>query len=229
MEVIPQESCGLVLYAAAVAREARCMHAAGSGGCAASYCKQTLNLTRVQQLHTTVSRCILSSTPLTTIACLPTIDAQARMAETLAALSLAGNIVQFIEFGCRLFTKSQELHGSAIGVAAEDDRLAIIAGSLRNISQDLEGTSPSPGGLSPEASDLEELVDECKRVANELLGALDKLKSTNAGNTWKYFRDSLKRVWEEERINSVAQRLNLCSFQVTICLLKLLRYKKNPL
>ena len=150
------------------------------------------------------------------------------MAETLAALSLAGNIVQFIDFGCRLFAKSQELHRSATGVAAEDDQLAIIARSLRRFSQDLEVTSPSDGGQSSQAFDLEGLVDECKRVANDLLGALDQLKSTRARNKWRCLRDSLKRVWKEERINSLARRLDSCSIQVTACLLKLLKYKKNP-
>jgi hypothetical protein len=149
--------------------------------------------------------------------------------ETLAALSLAGNIVQFIDFGCGLFVKSRELYESATGMAAEDAQLAIIARSLRRLSQNLEVTSSNASEQSSEASDLEALVDECKKVANDLLGALDQLKSTSTRNKWRGFRDSLKRVWKAERIDSLVRRLDSCSIQLTTCLLKLLRYKKNPL
>jgi hypothetical protein len=149
--------------------------------------------------------------------------------ESLAALSLAGNIIQFIDFGCKLFAKSQELYGSATGVAAEDAQLSIIARSLRRLSQNLEVTGSNGSDQSSEASDLEMLVDECKRVADELLGALDQLKSTSTRNKWRCFRDSLKRVWKAESIDSLARRLDSCSTQLTACLLKLLRYKRNPL
>ena len=57
--------------------------------------------------------------------------------ESFAALGVASNIVQFVEFGCRLFSQSKELYRSSNGLADEAGELKNIARSLSHLNDKL--------------------------------------------------------------------------------------------
>ena len=84
--------------------------------------------------------------------------------ESLAALSVASNIVQFIEFSCRIFSESLELYKSSEALVAENIELEAISSSLTRLSDDLLLT-PYNNQLSPDDSDLLVLANSCKRIA----------------------------------------------------------------
>ena len=84
--------------------------------------------------------------------------------ESIAALNLAGNIIQFIDFGCRLFSKSRELYKSSDGVLAEDVELEIIANSLKTLSKGLTDGSPQAHLLTADHANLVLLAESCKSV-----------------------------------------------------------------
>jgi hypothetical protein len=96
--------------------------------------------------------------------------------EGLAALSLAGNIVQFIELGSKLFSKSRDLYQSAAGISSEDAQLSIIARSTRILSEGLVVSSSNGDPRSPNEENLSNLATECKDIAQEVLDALNQLK-----------------------------------------------------
>lgn len=57
--------------------------------------------------------------------------------EGFAALSVAINIVQFVDFGCRIFSETKELYKSSNGLANEAAELEYISQTLGRLSNDL--------------------------------------------------------------------------------------------
>ena len=160
--------------------------------------------------------------------------------EGLAALSVASNIAQFVEFGCRFFSQSKELYRSSNGLADEAAELENITQSLSRLSNNLILEHPSSSQPSPDDSDIrfqprnefEKYSDEtdlmliateCKKVADELSEALNQLRVKNPGKKWQCFRVTLTKIWKPEKINNMSRRLERLSSQLTMCLVKILQ------
>ena len=144
--------------------------------------------------------------------------------ESMAALGLASNIIQFVDFGCRLFSKSRELYQSTEDSVAEHIELDNIASFLSRISQTLTVSNPSPGHAPREESQVESLASTCKKIADELSHALDQLKAKGPKRKkWQCFRITLKRIWKSEQIDAMARRLDSCSSALTLSLVQILR------
>ena len=142
--------------------------------------------------------------------------------ESLAALSLAGNIVQFVDFGCRLFSKSRELYGSSDGVLAENAELENIANSLTAMSKGLTVRSSQTQPESIDYTNLKALAKDCENIATELLEALRELKVKEPRKRLQCFRTALNRVWRSERIRDVSERLDRSSRLLTTCMVNIL-------
>ena len=156
--------------------------------------------------------------------------------ESLAALSVASNIAQFVDFGCRLFFETRELYSSSSGLASEAVELETISQTLGHLSIDLV-PKPSTGANlnktflvkantvapSTDEDDLGLMAQECQKTAKELLAALEQLKVRGPRREWQCFRVTLKRIWKPERIDNIAKRMERLSSQLTMCLVKILK------
>lgn len=150
--------------------------------------------------------------------------------ESLAALGLASNIVQFVDFGCRLFSQSKELYRSSNGLKNEAVELKNITRSLGRLSNDLmvgHSFKIQPSTYDPDAElednlpieptnasekrrdevDLMLIAKDCKQIADELSDALNQLKVKGTGKKWRCFRVTLKRIWKPEKIDEMARRM----------------------
>ena len=143
--------------------------------------------------------------------------------ESLAALSLAGNIVQFVDFGCRLFSKSRELYGSSDGVLAENAELENVANSLTALSKGLRVESSQAQPESIDYTNLKALAKDCEKIATELLEALRELKVKNHHEKLQCFRTALKRIWRSEKIENISKRLDRSSRLLTTCMVNILQ------
>ena len=116
------------------------------------------------------------------------------MAEAVAALSLAANIVQFIDFGGRVLSGSLKLYNSGPGSnrlgLANDTK--VITQSLQRfiegLNQPLEQSNSANEGpeLSQTEIDLRSLAAHCMDIANELLGAIKKVELQGKGGKWTH-------------------------------------------
>ena len=165
--------------------------------------------------------------------------------EGLAALGCASNIIQFVEFGCRLFSESKELYKSSSGLLDEAAELDNITQSLSRLSNNLilEQQTPSydsdielgdgvehiphvqPADALDMYSDKPDLVliaTDCKRVADELSEALNQLRVKNPRKRkrWRCFRVTLERIWKPEKIHGMSRRMERLSSQLTMCLVQ---------
>jgi hypothetical protein len=75
--------------------------------------------------------------------------------DTVAAIGLAGNIVQFVDFSCKLFCQTQEIYSSASGTTSDTANLLSISKTLSEICQNL-----SASHLSSSRTPLSSEVDE---------------------------------------------------------------------
>ena len=156
--------------------------------------------------------------------------------ESLAALSVASNIAQFVDFGCRLFFETRELYSSSSGLASEAVELEKISDTLGRLSKDLSPNS-STGVDSDDVSllnvnavagsndedDLILIAQDCQKIAKELSAALEQLKVRGPRREWQCFRVTLKRIWKPERVDKIARRMERFSSQLTMCLVKILK------
>jgi hypothetical protein len=125
--------------------------------------------------------------------------------ETLAAVGLAGNILQFVDFAGKVVSKSGELYKSANGALSESAETKQVAEDLKLLADKL--CDP----ISAQSADvvLEELCSGCKSIADELLTALAKLEVKGKHRQFQSLRKALKSVWNGGEIASIESHLSV--------------------
>ena len=143
--------------------------------------------------------------------------------ESLAALGLAANIIEFVGFGYKLFSESRALYKASDKRVEETVELEIISKALKRLSNDLSAI-PSSTTPQPQAELLVlPLAKRCKTLADELLVALNELQVNGAKGKWQCFRSALKRIWKSQEIEDMARRLDSISGHLTNCLINALK------
>ena len=121
--------------------------------------------------------------------------------ESLAAISLAGNVLQFLNFTGAAISKTRQIHASTSGTLKEHDDLEGISTDLKDLTSRLQ-TSTEPVG-----SVLGQLCSSCSEVADELLKSLKYLGVKGKLRRSESFRKALKALWGKEKLRSLEERL----------------------
>ena len=150
--------------------------------------------------------------------------------DPLTALSLAGNIIQFVDFGSKLLQKGHEIYNSVDGASIGNKELEAAAINLRELSGRLNASTVSRRarrdvgvtGTVPDVA-IVQLSKNCLLVAAELLQVLDRLRVQGDSNRrWKSFRQALKSSLKQGRVNELNNRLQTLrqelSFNVLVSL-----------
>ena len=151
------------------------------------------------------------------------------MLDPLTALSLAGNIIQFVDFGTKVLAKGHELYKSTAGASIDHTELETIAKDLQEINDRLRQRKDSQETQSKTATDsevaLRKLSEQCSGVAEELIGALEKLKVQGTSNRrWKSFRQALKGLMKKEELDAITIRLQHFRDELNLHILVSMRY-----
>ncbi|KAN0092090.1 hypothetical protein V8E51_017937 [Hyaloscypha variabilis] len=133
------------------------------------------------------------------------------MLDPLTALSVAGNIVQFVDFSIKLVAKGTELYNSADGASIGHAELEVIANDLQELNSRLQPSPPAPDTVKTNwtaDTALHKLTEQCSTVAGELLQALNRLKVEGTSNRrWKSVRQALKGLMKKDEVDAIVQRL----------------------
>ena len=131
------------------------------------------------------------------------------MAEAVAALSVAANVVQFIDFSGKILSEGYRLHKSQRVNSSKNEELEKIALDLQRLRDELQSREDETG-LVPTPNDvqLQRLAGQCRDICIEILAALEKLKVVDKPGKWKSFRAALKTVWAESKIKALQDRLD---------------------
>lgn len=138
--------------------------------------------------------------------------------DPLTALSVAGTIIQFVDFGSKLLSGSIELYRSSHGCLETHQELELVTSNLKSVAIKIRQASPFPEGevgrpLSHEDQHQEDslhaICDEAARIADELLGKLASLKVKSEKNrVWESLKAVIKAAWSKEEIIVLSKRLS---------------------
>jgi hypothetical protein len=140
--------------------------------------------------------------------------------DPLSAVSLAGNLIQFIQFGVQLICKAEEIQK----LGSEASHL-----DLEDLTRDFHGLTSRlvlpPRGPTPFLTPNETaLNDNCMVISSDFIKHLEKLKvSVHRPRKWNTFRQALKTIWAEKDIKNTAQRLVNYKSQLELHLLVALK------
>jgi hypothetical protein len=146
--------------------------------------------------------------------------------EAFAAVSLAGNLFQFIDFSCKLFTATASIHQSYLGSTRNIQQLDSITRALQQWCNDLASLqkthSQQLSGLHTET--LMRLSNDCESAAIELLSATRRLKAKNPTSKWVSFKAALAATWNDSQIKDMERRIDSYRLQLLLELDIMQRY-----
>lgn len=147
------------------------------------------------------------------------------MLEPFAAISFAGNILQFIEFATKLVKESKEIYRSANGAAQENVDLELITLDLKQLTDPLASPHDSSKEALQTDNGLVELAAACHRTSDELLNVIQALKLPKGTRhlRLKSIRIALRNSLEQEQINELHTRLDSFRNSLNTHFLKQLR------
>jgi hypothetical protein len=136
--------------------------------------------------------------------------------DPLTALSLAGNIIQFIDYSSKLVSKGRQIYRSADGALQENTEIEVVTTDFLKVVERLlapKGLNINPSLASDNAIDVElqQILSHWKRITTEILVKLEKVKVTGNNRAWKSFRQALKAVSSKEDVDDIMRRL--CMFR----------------
>jgi hypothetical protein len=152
--------------------------------------------------------------------------------DPLTALSVAGTIVQFVDFSSKVLLKSHELFTSETGASSVDEQLSFVTNELlkltTKLSRPLRLESVPVRSTSGE-HELEVLCNECGLVARELLARLDGLKVKGGSfRKLKSFQKAIKSAWTKEEVKAIATRLSGFKDMIQMHILANIRFVFSP-
>ncbi|KXG52206.1 uncharacterized protein PGRI_084900 [Penicillium griseofulvum] len=151
------------------------------------------------------------------------------------SLAVVGIVIQFVDAGCKLFSKSREFYKSTTGALADDIELQSIARQLEELAGSarfLPSLSDSPGASRGEKL-LLEISQGCQEQAKKLDDILRPLRTSEASaaipllrttddhttnKKWEAFRFALRRMRKSGEIDRIAKRLDTYGQQLNSCL-----------
>ena len=125
--------------------------------------------------------------------------------DPFSALSLVSSVIQFVDFGASLLSRSREIYHSTVG--ASNDHV-VMEELYENLSRLIDKLAISSRLMAVECSEddkaLAALATSCKGVARELLAIIQKLRVVEGDwhRRWKIFVQALRTVWKKQIVKA---------------------------
>ena len=145
----------------------------------------------------------------------------AMVLEALAAVGLAGNIIQFIDFSCNLLAEAHEIHGSRTGSSDKNLELETVAARLKHLAANLSSSTPNQGLVV--GQQLRNLADEATAITDELLDTIEDVKLKGSNSSFRSFAHVLQHVGKNKKIGRLAGKLARMQGQLNTHLLVMMR------
>lgn len=141
------------------------------------------------------------------------------MAE-IAALGLACNILQMVDYGRQFATTAWKIYQSGEDALEGFSSLQVLSKNLEHVSRELEKEAVQSSTLSS-AQGMERLCQESIKTTKEMLETLGKIGLSRKGRPRKReaLRSAFMSWWNEDRIRALQQRLDGLGNQVVLFLL----------
>ncbi len=136
--------------------------------------------------------------------------------DPLTAFSVAGTVIQFVDFGSKLLLGAHGLYKSTSGVLTANQELELVTADLRGVTRKL-GSLVTVAGASqdPDEKKLHEtflkIRDEATRIATELLTKLDRLKVKEDlrghQRAWASLFKAIESAWSKDELHEMRLKL----------------------
>lgn len=149
------------------------------------------------------------------------------MAEAIAALSLASNIFQVIEFGTKFTSTAWKIHNTTHrGLESLDETASLnaINKNLNDVLRDIRTQSGVTDLANESNRGILSLAKECATLAEQLVHSLNKLRLGDAARKRDALVAAFMLTWKREEINGLQTRLNDFRSQLTLSLLVSMRF-----
>jgi hypothetical protein len=149
--------------------------------------------------------------------------------EPLSVLAVAAAVVQFVDYGTRLFTDAREIYKSSPNQTKNRVELTAVSQDLARLSNEVDARSKSLnlGDVGDSEEVFLRLCRECKGISDELQESLAKLQArgtTKFERAANSFFVALKSVWSAKRVEELAERLKEMRQQMMMAVLVFLWY-----
>lgn len=148
--------------------------------------------------------------------------------DPLTALSLAGTIVQFVDFGTKILSNAHEIYNSntrQLDVHAELDLVTTdLKALLVRFRQALSSSPDDDSILANQESDddLQKICEGAIKVAEEIGSKLNKMKvvmepkknpkdkyEKERFKIWKSFSQAVRTAWSQDDLDRLIKRLSI--------------------
>ncbi|KAH7145540.1 hypothetical protein B0J13DRAFT_607193 [Dactylonectria estremocensis] len=133
--------------------------------------------------------------------------------DPISALSLASNIVQFIDFSSKLIKTAAEVRRSASGATGELDDVAAMGENLQLLLRGLR-TPRVPASAPEDAQRLAALASKCGSVCMELETLVKKIKRKGSTSGAGGFRVAWRVMNQSGKLTSLEKRLDSYRSQI---------------
>lgn len=133
--------------------------------------------------------------------------------DPLSALSVAGTIVQFVDYGTKLLSNARELYRSSVGTLDANNELELVTTDLRALIAKLRMSFYSrafdPGSVeAQQRASFDRLCDDAAKLAEALLERLDKLKNRKEKHkAWHSLQKAVASAWSATEVAELKKRL----------------------
>jgi hypothetical protein len=135
------------------------------------------------------------------------------MAEVLASVGLASNVLHFLDFGASFVSKAWSIYHEGEEAVESARGLKVITVDLQRVAKSLETTK------ADDSSEVARISRECSQVATELLTSLHKIGTPNIGNRKSAVKTAFKLMWTRDEIECLRGKLDGFRQQLIVQLL----------
>lgn len=133
--------------------------------------------------------------------------------EALVALSVAGNVLQFVQFLAELINDTRKIYSAASGATSQNQNIEETYGKLIDFNARLQSVPSSqdlgPGTLEHRKA-LAASAASCKGDCEKLIAMVEKLKIKDgkAPRQWRGFQAALSGVWGSSDIKQLKKHVD---------------------
>jgi hypothetical protein len=131
------------------------------------------------------------------------------MLDPLTAISLAGNVAQFVDFSGKIVSRTRELTKSSHRATQEAYNAEILVRDLVRVTEKVKDGARAVRASSPAEEDkaLEDLCDGCIILSERIIKRLEKLKLEERAGKRSAFLHAVKSVWSQRELESEESQL----------------------
>ncbi|KAJ3543630.1 hypothetical protein NM208_g3473 [Fusarium decemcellulare] len=136
--------------------------------------------------------------------------------DPLTAVSLASNIISFIDFSAKVISGAVEIHatfsGDSAGLTEENRSTLAVVTEMRHLASKLQ--PPGQSQLTGNEKALCALAKECEDLSQKIIGLIEKARSKGGKSRLSSLKAACRSRWHDGKRQELLNRLSDCRDQL---------------